>query len=55
LTSVGVLKPDSQYDIDGALLLVILVASIAVVGLVVWLVNIAARHYRRTPHPDQQK
>lgn len=48
LISVGVLKKDSLYDIDGALLLVILVLSIAVVGLIVWAINTGARHYRRT-------
>lgn len=43
LISVGVLKKDSLYDIDGALLLVILVLSIAVVGLIVWAINTGAR------------
>lgn len=50
LVSVGVLKHDSLYDINGALLLLILVLSIAVVGLAVWALNIGARHYRRAAH-----
>ncbi|RAS37805.1 hypothetical protein [Paraburkholderia bryophila] len=48
LMNSGVLKPDSQYDINGMLLLVILVASIAVVGVAVWLLNIGVRRYRQT-------
>lgn len=50
LMNVGVLKPDSLYDINGALLLVILALSIAIVGLLVWALNLGARHYRRTAH-----
>lgn len=48
LMNGGVLKPDSQYDISGMLLLVILVASIAVVGVAVWLLNVGVRRYRQT-------
>lgn len=50
LVSLHLLKPDSQYDINGALLLVILVLSIAVVGLIVWALNVAVLYFRRAAH-----
>ncbi|CAB3740325.1 hypothetical protein [Paraburkholderia rhynchosiae] len=50
LMSVGVLKPDSSYDIDGPLLIAILVVSVAIVGVAVWAINIGARRYRQAAH-----
>ncbi|AXF18793.1 hypothetical protein [Paraburkholderia caledonica] len=50
LMSVGALKPDSSYDIDGPLLIAILAMSIAIVGLAVWAINIGARRYRQAAH-----
>lgn len=40
---LGVLKPDSTYDLDGVLLLVVLAASIATVGFAVWLFETLVR------------
>jgi hypothetical protein len=50
LTSVGALTPDSSYDIDGPLLIAILVVSVAIVGVAVWAINVGARRYRQAAH-----
>jgi hypothetical protein len=40
-------NPDDMFDLAS---IVIFFASLAVVGLVVWAVNVGARRYRRVAH-----
>ncbi|PCE27524.1 hypothetical protein BWP39_03200 [Paraburkholderia acidicola] len=39
LVRIGARQPDSTYDLDGVVLLVILLLSIVLVGVVVWAIN----------------
>jgi len=45
---IGLLKLDSTYDLDGILLLAILVASLVTVGIAVWVFETVIR--RHTVH-----